>query len=528
MELIVSNWAFKKQMTEADLVVAFVELRAVQMTRPRSLKILKESIDKRKRIRFVYSVEVEVADSIDVNALQKGNKSLQIRVKEFEQVKPVDSKKELAGKKVVVVGAGPAGMFAAYILGLSKARVVLLERGDAVEERLKKVRNFFNEGKHDPQSNICFGEGGAGTFSDGKLTTRKNHPWIRWILERFVECGAPPEILISGKPHIGSDRLRAVTVNFRKQLLNMGVEVLFRNQVSDFKIVNEKVQWIKTESGITIENPDAVVWATGHSARDSFELLKQKNVPMTPKAFAVGMRIEHPQEMVNAWQHKNTCGDLGAADYAIRYNLNQDRSVYSFCMCPGGQVVCSSSHSGYHVVNGMSNYARNARFANAGIVVKVSNRDFQNDDALAGMHFQAEIEKKSFEMASRSYVAPAQLVKDFLANRGSHMCLESSFKPGLVPGDLRQLFSKELVQCLQESLVNFEKRFPGFAGSNAQLIGTETRTSSPVQIPRGKFGHCEQIQNFFPCGEGAGYAGGIVSAALDGLFIANCIKEKWN
>ena len=281
---------------------------------------------------------------------------------------------------------------------------------------------------------------------------------------------------------------------------------------------------MKADDGRVFEDPGSVVWASGHSARDSYRLLHEKGLSINKKAFAVGVRIEHPQSLVNDWIYQNEELDE-AANYSVTCNFTKERSVYSFCMCPGGQVVCSSSHEGYNVVNGMSNYARSEDYANAGIVVKVSPDDFKGEDALAGITFQEKIEKLAFEASLGQYAAPAQLVTDFLDGVKSEALLPSSFKPKLVPAELGELFPEEITHYLREALVYFDGRYPGFAGKEAQLIGVETRTSSPVTIVRDEKGVSPEISNFYPCGEGAGYAGGIISAALDGLFIAKCIKD---
>jgi len=523
LKIVISNWSFKEKLTEAELMAQCQQLKGVQMTMPRGLKILKESIDKRRSVRYVYTLEVELQENIDLKKLLENNKGLHFR-EVVEEIPPAFTKREdLREKTYLVVGAGPAGMFCAYNLALSGARVTLLERGDAVGPRLKKIRALFKDGLLDGESNICFGEGGAGTFSDGKLTTRKNHPWIREVFEALVEFGAPQEITTSGKPHIGTDRLRAVVVNMRNALKKLGVTVIFNAKVDQLLVQNGKIVAVQCGSKYHFERPDGVIWATGHSARDSFNLLLKLGVPMLAKPFAVGVRIEHPQALVNQWLNRGR-EDLGAADYAVVCNLSKDRSVYSFCMCPGGQIVCSSSHDGYHVVNGMSNYARNSEFANAGLVVKVNQSDFLGNSPLAGMNYQSDIESKAFQATGSNYLGPAQRVQDFFANRISRDLPKSSFKPGLAAVNLKSILPQALSVSLERALNEFEARYPGFTGEEALLIGTETRTSSPVSIPRAANAATTVLDNLYPCGEGAGYAGGIVSAALDGLYVANCIR----
>jgi uncharacterized FAD-dependent dehydrogenase len=527
LKITLSNWTFDQAMDETSLAQAFARLKGVQMTTPREVKILKESMDKRKGLRYVYTVELEVGEMVDLERMSRENKRVQIRKSKVQEPVPQGRCEALVGKTVVVVGAGPAGMFAADTLAETGAKVILLERGEAVRQRLDKVRRLFKEAHLNGESNICFGEGGAGTFSDGKLTTRKNHPWIRYVLDYWVDLGAPPEIAVAGKPHIGTDRLRAVVVRMRKKLLSMGVDIRFDAKVTDLVIENGAVSEVIVEGHESILAPEAVIWATGHSARDSFHMLHKRGVPMESKPFAVGVRIEHPQELVNQWLHGDKKKqDLGAADYRVVCNISEDRSVYSFCMCPGGQVVCSSSHDGYHVVNGMSNYARNSAFANSGLVVKVGEQDFPGGDAMSGIRFQEDIEKKAYELAG-GYLGPAQTAIDFLEGRVSASLPASSYVPGLVSVDLNEVLPKAVCENLKRALLEFEDKHPGFAGPQALLIGTETRTSSPLRIPRLKEGYSDGVSNFYPCGEGAGYAGGIISAALDGLFMGQCLRKRY-
>lgn len=514
-------------MTTAELSTRFARLKGVQMTTPRSIVILKEALDKRHGLKYVYTVDVDVSENLDVKHITKANHGINVCESKTIAPVPLGRVSGMDQRHIVIVGAGPAGLFAAHACADSGAKVTLLERGHDVKQRLGKVRNLFKQGELDGESNICFGEGGAGTFSDGKLTTRKNHPWIRYAMEFLVENGAPPEIVTSAKPHVGTDRLRAVVVKTRKRLIAMGVNVCFGAKVSNLSLDNGRVCKIHVDGADDIEDFDDIVWASGHSARDSFKMLHKLGLPLEPKAFAVGVRIEHPQALVNRWLHGDEKKrELGAADYRVACNISADRSVYSFCMCPGGQVVCSSSHDGYHVVNGMSNYARNSAFANSGLVAKVGIKDFDGKDGLAGVRFQEDIEAKA-HAAAKSYLGPAQRVPDFLAGKLSDSLPPSSYSPGLVPIDLNQVLPPFICENLKRALHEFEAKYPGFAGEEALLIGTETRTSSPVHIPRDVDGSVHSLKNFFPCGEGLGYAGGIVSAALDGLFIAQCLRKRY-
>ena len=507
-----------------DFIEAFSHLHSVQMTSPDHLEIVKESLDRRNKTRYVYTIIADMNDNISCDSLNKNNPGLHFKeLSAFDLSEPIPKEKSLNNnKKICIVGSGPAGMFAAYSLMMHGFDVTLLERGDAIPDRHKKVKTLFAEGTLDEESNICFGEGGAGTFSDGKLTTRKKHPWIRWILSQFVSFGGPNEILTAGKPHIGSDRLRALTIQFRKFLIQNGVKILFNHHVNQINIENNKVHSI-SDGQNEFNCSDGLIWACGHSARDSYELLYEEGIPLEAKAFAVGVRIEHQQAFINEWK-KIPSDSSTAADYSVVCNLDETNSVYSFCMCPGGQIVCSSSHSGFHVVNGMSNYKRNSEFANAGLVVKVSKEDFGDKTPFDGLNFQAKIEQKSFKATKGTYLAPAQKVTDFLENKISEELLPSSYQPGLIPCNFWEILPQKVCDNLKKALIQFDKKTPGFAGASAQFIGTETRTSAPIRIPRNNEGVVENILNFYPCGEGAGYAGGIISAALDGLNIANCLK----
>ncbi len=526
MKIQISNWTFSQAMSVDLLQAAVSKLHGLQMTAARSVEIIREAIDKRqKQLKYVYTVVVTLPETIAPEDLQKKNKGLYFKgLHEGPVPTEIFASSKLSGKRVLVVGSGPAGLFAAHALSLAQAQVTLVERGAPVEERGKQVQSLFKRGEFNPASNICFGEGGAGTYSDGKLTTRKNHPWIRWIFQQFVDCGAPEEIMSSYRPHIGTDVLETMTIRFRKRLINQGVRVIFNTCVDRLSVKHGKVQQVYSADQLLMEAPDAVIWATGHSARDSLQLLYDLGVPMSPKAFAVGFRIEHPQALVNRWMDGPSSSSC-AADYSFSHNFSPTRGIYSFCMCPGGQVVCSSSEPGMHVVNGMSNYARNSAFANAGLVCKVDIADFASEHPLAGAEFQSKIEKMAFSLAGNSYAGPAQRVCDFSAGRSSQHLSPSSYEPSLVSADLHRLYPEELNNLFKSSLDIFEKRFPGFAGPDAMLIGSETRTSSPVRIHRDDAGASPAINNFYPCGEGAGYAGGIVSAALDGLFIAGRIRS---
>ena len=426
--------------------------------------------------------------------------------------------------RVLVVGMGPSGLFAALKLAEQGARVHLIERGHPVEERIRKVRDFWAGGPLDPQSNIQFGEGGAGTFSDGKLNSRLNHPWMRQVLETLVRFGAPEEILWQAKPHVGSDRLRLVLIHFRQQLISLGVDVRFSTRLDGLLLQDGRICGGLLDSGEELAC-DHLVLAPGHSARDTYHMLQQAGVALEPKAFAVGLRVEHPRELINLIQlgYKNH-PQLPAAEYSLAWNDKQTkRGIYSFCMCPGGVVVNSSSEEGGIVVNGMSLYRRDAELSNSALVVSVRPEDFSGDDPLAGVRFQRQWEQEAFKAAGNSWHAPAQPLLEYLHGRGGR--LHSSCRPQVVHADLKLCLPDFVTDGICKALPHFNRRMPGFVGPEATLIGVETRTSAPLRILRVESGESLSHPGLYPLGEGAGYAGGIMSAAVDGLKTANLILQ---
>ena len=429
----------------------------------------------------------------------------------------------------VIIGAGPAGLFCAYMLAKAGFCPVLLERGEAVEERQKKVDHFWETGELDTQSNVQFGEGGAGTFSDGKLNTlvKDNHGRSRYVLKTFVEFGAEDDILYESKPHIGTDILIDVVRNMRNEILNLGGDIRFNSQVTDLQIEKGKVtalqvnntEWIKT---------NAAVLAIGHSARDTFEMLLGKQVPMRSKAFAVGVRMEHPQSLINENQYgKNYPESLPAAAYKLTRKVADERGVYSFCMCPGGYVVNASSEEEMTAVNGMSYHARAGENANSAMIISVRPEDFGSDAPLAGVEFQRKLEKAAYREGQGKI--PVQLFGDFCKNQVSTQLGE--IKPNTrgrwTFGNVRSIFPEHLSSGLEEGIKGCEKLIPGFSREDAILLGVESRTSSPVRIERDNDSFESEISGLYPCGEGAGYAGGIMSAAMDGIKVAEAIALKF-
>ncbi len=436
---------------------------------------------------------------------------------------------EPCGKKtrVLVVGMGPAGLFSALALAEAGAEVCLIDRGRPVEERWRTVQEFWAGGKLDSDSNIQFGEGGAGTFSDGKLTCRLNHPATGSILKRLVEFGAPSEILQQAKPHVGSDRLRAVLVNLRTRLIGLGVEMHFSCCLTGIERHNDQVVAGIVNGSRRIEC-DQLILAAGHSARDTYAMLAADKVRLAPKAFAIGLRIEHPLELINQIQYGMTSHPrLPSADYRLAWNdPHSGRGVYSFCMCPGGQVVNASSEQGHLVINGMSNLRRDNLWSNSALVVTVTENDFDGDDVLAGVQFQRHWEERAFQLGGGDWSAPAQPLLEYLNGRGGQ--LESTCLPRVAHVDLKSCLPGFVDQALRQALPVFDRKMRGFICPQATLIGVETRTSAPVRIVRDRNGESVSLKGLYPAGEGAGYAGGIMSAALDGVKIAETIIRQVN
>ena len=475
--------------------------------KPTSWRILKRSIDARKTpVRFVYNLEVSF-DGFPLPPIPRLS------------IPPKTSK-----HRPVIIGFGPCGMFAALMLAKSGLRPIVLERGKCIEERQKDINNFWSNGVLSTHSNIQFGEGGAGTFSDGKLTTLIGSPLCSEVLETFIECGAPEEIRWLARPHIGTDILRDVVTNLRKTIEQYGGEVLFEHQVTDFEIQNGKLQKvIAGEEYVT----DHAILAIGHSARDTLEMLQGLGIDMRAKAFSVGARIEHPQELINLSQYGKDARALGSADYKLSYHTAEGRGVYTFCMCPGGTVVAAASEENMVVTNGMSYHARDGHNANAALLVGIEPADYGDGSPLSGIAFQRELEQKAFVAGGSNYHAPCQRLEDFMAKRASTVLgtVRPTYRPGVTPTALDTVLPSFVCNAMREALPVFAKKIKGYDLPDALLTGVESRTSSPVRILRD-----EQMQSnllgLYPAGEGAGYAGGIMSAATDGIKIALKIIEQ--
>jgi len=493
------------------------------------VEIVRKAIDARrhKPPHFVYVLNISVPSSIKLPSVL--NEGIHLLEANDEPQIPLLATAHAPEFPVVVIGSGPAGLFAAYVLANRGIPPILLERGTPVEKRTKDVRGFWEKGILNLQSNVFFGEGGAGTFSDGKLTSRANNPYSYWVKKILVEMGAGTEILTDAKPHIGTDKLRQVIVNLRKTLIDLGCRIEFDTQVTDFLIqqgtiagiiVNEKKE-IKTNS---------VILAIGQSADDTYSKLLERGVQMEPKPFAMGLRVEHPQEMINAlqygkWHHHS---QLPPAEYFVKASLpDLNRSVYSFCMCPGGSVIACGAFPGSLVTNGMSNAARSGDFANSAIVVNVRADDFASgNQPLGGLNFRRLWERKAFEAGGSNYRAPAQKITDFLQGKISNLLGPASFLPGVNSANLQEILPEFVINSLKRGIREFDKKMTGFITQEAHLIGVETRTSSPVRICRGKDCQSLNVRGLYPCGEGAGYAGGIISSALDGIKAAQNLIDN--
>jgi uncharacterized FAD-dependent dehydrogenase len=489
-----------------------------------ALRMVRSGIDARKkpRIRLVCTVECSLRDEADFLERFAGDPD----VTNAPPLPPTVFPRINTGEQIVIVGTGPAGLFAALRLAEYGITATLLERGRPVPERLADVQRFWSRGELDPESNVQFGEGGAGTFSDGKLTTRVRDTNITWVLEQLVRFGAPPEVLILAKPHIGTDRLREVVVALREHLAARGFDIRFQAKLTGLAVRDGNV------AAVTVNDREelpagTMILAPGHSARDTYRMLTEHGVRMEQKPFAVGVRVEHPQELINRIQYGHPAPPhLPSADYGVTYNNHATgRSAYSFCMCPGGVLMAGSSEAGGIVTNGMSNHHRNSPYANSALVVNVGPADFPGSGPLAGIEFQREWERRAFEAGGRNYHAPGQNLLDFLDKRLGRR-YASSYRPGVRECDLAAVLPDFVSATLREGIRSFDKKMKGFVTEAATLTGVETRTSAPLRIVRGEDCQSVTLRGLYPTGEGAGYAGGIMSAALDGIRVADAVAKR--
>lgn len=492
-----------------------------------SLTIFKKSVDARDKdnVHFTYSVDVTITlDEEQIVAKCKSGKAQIVKPFIYE----IPENKRVSKYRPIVVGFGPAGMLAGLILAEAGLRPIILERGKDVDSRKKDVDEFWTKRKLDEESNVQFGEGGAGTFSDGKLTTGIKSPFIRKVLEELYEAGAPEEILYSSKPHIGTDRLAIVVKNIRKKIEKLGGEVKLECKLENLIVYNGFVQGI-TYSHLDQKydlEADSVIMAIGHSARDTVEMLYNLGVEIIQKPFSVGARIEHPQSLINKAQYGKFANHpkLGAADYKLSCHGLHERGAYTFCMCPGGTVVAAASEKEGVIVNGMSSLARDGENANSAILVGIDPVDFPSDHPLAGIYYQREIEHKAYELAGGNYKAPAQLVGDFLKGIESKSLgnVNPTCPTGVTLTSIEKCLPEKVSMTMKSAIVEMDKKLNGFNLYDAVLTAPETRSSSSVRILRDDLYQCN-ISGVYPCGEGAGYAGGIVSAGVDGIRCAHAV-----
>lgn len=522
MPFIYRNLLLTPQDDEEKIPSILAAKLSVPLIQLHDIRIIRKGIDARKKphIKLVYTISF----SADKSLLQSLNADPALEWQEETETSalpPIHSYKH-----IVIVGSGPAGLFAALRLAEYGLKATVIERGEPVEQRALSVQRFWKEGVLDPESNVQFGEGGAGTFSDGKLTCRSKDPLVPWVLEKLVSFGAQPDVRYLAKPHIGTDRLRRVISALRRELLDKEFTIRFSCRMTDISIKDGQVAAV-TLNGIEEIPCDHLILATGHSARDTFELLERLKVPLQRKPFAMGLRVEHPQELINRIQY-GPCKqpNLPAADYAVAWNSSSTgRSAYSFCMCPGGVVVGGASEAGGVVTNGMSGQLRNSPYANSALVVNVREDDFEGSGPLAGIRLQRMWERRAFELGGGGYLAPAQNMLDFLNFKGKG-AVRTSYRPGVCEAELDSVLPAFVIDTLREGIVDFGRKLKGFVTGDATLIGIESRTSSPVRVLRDSRFESIAVKGLYPAGEGAGYAGGIMSSAVDGIKIADSIAGR--
>ncbi|MDD2742291.1 MAG: NAD(P)/FAD-dependent oxidoreductase [Rhodocyclaceae bacterium] len=527
---------------DASLKAAIIDRLGITPDELLGITIFRRGYDARKRsnIFFIFTIDVELQDEASVlKRLQATGKSTDVGITPDTCYKFVTHAPANLTSRPIIIGTGPCGLLAGLVLAQMGFKPIILERGKAVRERTKDTWGLWRAGVLNPESNVQFGEGGAGTFSDGKLYSQIKDPQHhgRKVLEEFVKSGAPEEILYVSKPHIGTFRLVKMVESMRAEITKLGGEIRFNSRVDRINIENGQVRGVELASGEQIA-AQHVVLAIGHSARDTFQMLHEQGVYIEPKPFSIGFRIEHPQTLIDRARFGNFAGNemLGAADYKLVHHCANGRSAYSFCMCPGGQVVAAASEAGGVVTNGMSQYSRAERNANAALVVNVNPEDFPGDyktNPLAGIDFQRHWEAMAYQAGGSTYQAPAQRVGDFLAGKPSTALgeVDPSYQPGVYMTDLSSCVPPYVVAALREAIPAFDKQIKGFAMADAILTAIETRTSSPIRITRN--GECQSLntRGLYPAGEGAGYAGGILSAAVDGIKVAeqvalSMIKER--
>ncbi len=489
------------------------------------VKLVKKSLDARRKndIHYICTFDFNIDVDEQLFIAKHKKQGLDIVEDKIYEIPQVETK-----KRVVVVGSGPAGLFTTLLLARAGVKPTLIERGTDVDTRTQDINEFWKGNSLKLNSNVQFGEGGAGTFSDGKLNSGIKDSRCQFVLETFHDFGAPEEIIYNSKPHIGTDYLKIVVKNMREEINRLGGKVLFNHQLTNIRIDNNVIKAIEitVDDYVYEEDVDALVMAIGHSARDTFVMLKDLGFEMVAKNFAMGVRIEHPQDLINVLQYGKFRDKLPAADYKLAVHLENGRDLYTFCMCPGGEVVNATNLDGHIVTNGMSYFDRDKENANSALLVGISPSDLESDDPLAGMNLQIELEQRAYQI-SDSYLAPVQLVDDFLKGQVSteYRSVKPTYKPGCVFTDFNTWLPKYMVETLKDGLVKMDMKMPGFNFGDALLVGVESRSSSPVRILRDSDMEAS-IKGVYPIGEGAGYAGGIMSSAVDGIKCFEKLVEK--
>ena len=503
-------------------VASLLEIRPEDLI---GLKIRKKSLDARRKTRIVYHYQIDV-DVVDEDTLISHKSSIAEKVDQtpaqspFEGIEPGVYRFR---RPPVIIGSGPAGIFAALTLAQVGQPSIIIERGEPVEKHLRTVGKLRRNGDFTPESNYCFGEGGAGTFSDGKLTCGRNHPLVKFLFDKWVEFGAPESILYDAHPHIGTDYLLQIAKRQRTYLESVGTEFHFGRRFVDLKSDPAGARYlVELDDGTKIPT-DHVILAIGHSARDTYQMLLDRGLAIAPKPFAMGARFEHPQSDIDRIQF-GQCKLLPPAEYKLVAHAGE-RGIWTFCMCPGGQLLPTNAQPNHLAINGMSYHARSSGFANAAIVVNVLREDFYRGHPLDGMRFQEEIERLAFKAGGGNYHSPAQRLQDFMAARESKGTFNTTYKPGVASARLDKILPDFIVNSLRHAVVDYDKKMRGFINKDALIVGVETKTSSPIVMPRDKSLQSLSHPGLFPSGEGAGFAGGIVSASLDGVRVGRAVLE---